>query len=105
MQERGLDISGHRSRVVKPEVIHNSDLILTMESGQAEALKVDFKQVRDKVYLLTELVGIPYDIEDPFRRGKEAFEATATELAELLDSGIGKILALARGAANVDTGD
>jgi len=95
MFARGLDTSMHHSRVVNQEIIENADLILTMERGHAEALKVEFPAKRDKIYLLTEMIGPPCDIDDPYQRGPHRFEETAKELENILELGIDKILELA----------
>ena len=38
MQERGLDISGHRAQQLTPDLVTASDLILVMESGHKRAV-------------------------------------------------------------------
>ena len=92
MQARGLDIGAHQSREVSAEIIASADLILTMERGQKEALQVEFPQLRDKIFSLTELVGMEYDIPDPFGKGIQDFEDTAAELESLLERGVSEIL-------------
>lgn len=95
MWERGLDTSSHRSRVVTEEIAKNADLILAMEAGHVEALKIEFWSKEDSIYLLSEMAGSAHDIRDPHRRGKARFEATAQELEGILENGIEKILELA----------
>jgi len=95
MLERGLDTSTHRSRVITTEIVQKADLILAMESGHVEALKFEFWNKEDKIYLLSEMAGPPFDIGDPYRRGIKRFRATAQELDEILENGIEKILELA----------
>jgi protein-tyrosine-phosphatase len=95
MARRGLDTSTHRSREVTLEIMQNADLILTMEKSHVEVLKLEFWFKEDKIFLLSEMAGPAYDIDDPYRRGLERFEATARELEEILSDGIDKILELA----------
>jgi len=97
MADYGLDISHHRSRVVNQEIITGADLILTMESGHAEALRFEFRAKRDRIYQFTEMTGLPYDIDDPFGQGLARFRETAQELANILETGFDKILELAGG--------
>jgi protein-tyrosine-phosphatase len=94
MRQRGLELSTHRSRGVTQEIIDNADLVLTMETGQKEALQIEFPEKRSKIYLLSEIIGKIYDIEDPFNRGEKAFEETAQELEDILAKGINKIIEL-----------
>jgi protein-tyrosine phosphatase len=95
MQARGLDISSHRSRVVTWEIMMNADLVLTMEGGHAEALRFEFRKKRDRIFLLSEMVGLPFDIDDPYNKGIKEFEGTARELEDILEKGISKIIQLA----------
>jgi protein-tyrosine-phosphatase len=95
MRERGLDTSSHRSRVVSEEIVQNADLILAMEAGHVEALKIEFWSKEDSIYLLSEMAGPAYDIRDPHQRGRARFEATAQELEGILENGFEKILELA----------
>lgn len=97
MAEYGLDIRQHQSRVVTWEIMMGADLILTMESGHAEALRFEFRKISQRVYQLTEMVGRPYDIDDPFGQGLSRFRVTAQELAEILEAGCERIVALADG--------
>jgi len=92
MLTQGLDISVHSSREVSDEIIASADLILTMERGHKEALQVEFSQQKDNIYSLTELVGMEYDIADPFGKGLQKFEEIAVELESMIDRGVREIL-------------
>jgi protein-tyrosine-phosphatase len=94
---RGVDIGDHRSRIVKGQIIRNSDLILTMEKGHKEALMVEFPEKEGQIFMLTELVGQPYDFPDPIGQPLEAFQEAARDLQHLLDGGFAEILKRARG--------
>ena len=92
MQAHGIDISAHRSREVNAEIIHTADLILTMERGHQEALRIEFSQQKDKIYSLTEIVGMKYDIPDPFGKGRQDFEEIAAEIESIIEKGADEIL-------------
>jgi protein-tyrosine-phosphatase len=91
MAERDFDIRSHRSRVVREEIIASADLILTMEQGHKEALQIEFPQQKENIYMLTELVGPPYDIPDPYGQGLDAFQETAQELETIITKGFDEI--------------
>lgn len=74
--EQGIDLSEHRSREVTAEMIAAADLTLTMEAGQAEALRAEFPEAADKVHLLSELGGKQWDLVDPVGGTKEDFRET-----------------------------
>ena len=80
LAELGLDLRDHFSRRVNREMLRSFDLILTMEKGQKEALKVEFPEVSGRVYLLSEIVGKSHDIRDPIGMPVEMYQATASEL-------------------------
>lgn len=95
MANRHIDIRSHRSRGITGEIIAPADLILTMEQGQKEALQIEFPHKKAKIFMLTELIGPPYDVSDPYGNGLEAFQETAQELENIIAKGIDKILQLA----------
>jgi protein-tyrosine-phosphatase len=73
------------------------NLILVMESGQKEALSVEFPDMRSKVFLISEMVGEQYDIKDPMGEPLEDFEATAEEFEQIFNQGYARIVQLASG--------
>jgi protein-tyrosine phosphatase len=85
MRVRGLDTSSHRSRIVDRKIIRSADLVLTMEAGQKEALRVEFPEQSKKIWMLSELAGPPYDIPDPYLQGSARYEEIVRELDHLLD--------------------
>jgi protein-tyrosine phosphatase len=96
MQERGLDISHHRSHSVNQELLEGFDLILTMESGHKEAIRAEFPQVSGRVYLLSEMAERTHNIDDPIGRSVVEFRATVDEIESIIDAGFQKIQEFAR---------
>ncbi len=91
----GIDISAHVTRGIVPSFLENFDLILVMESGQREALLIEFPYLRDRVYLLSEVVeAISYDIPD-LRSPQQSPEEIARDLSDLIQRGFPKICQLA----------
>jgi protein-tyrosine-phosphatase len=68
MKEWGMDINDHRSRMVDLEMLASFDLILTMESGHKEALRAEFMDFSERVYLLSEMIYQTHDVADPIGR-------------------------------------
>jgi protein-tyrosine-phosphatase len=95
LRERGIDISGHRSRPVSRELLSQFNLILTMESGHKEALRVEFPEYADRVHLLSEMIGASYSIPDPMGGLIEGFEETADEFERIFEQGFQNILRFA----------
>ena len=94
-EEAGLDLSQHRARNVETLALNSYALILTMEQSHKEALQVEFPQVSARVYQLTEMVGMNYDIADPIGGGTDDFRRTLQELKRLIAFGLPRIVTLA----------
>ncbi|MCA9949915.1 MAG: hypothetical protein KDE48_09730 [Anaerolineales bacterium] len=91
----GLDISEHAARMVELSHLANADLVLCMETGHAEALRFEFHEYADKVFLLSQMVGPAFSIEDPYGGPLKAYESMARELEDIIDRGLDKIIELA----------
>src|ERR1035437_9236851 len=92
--ERGLDLSGHRARMLTADQVRDADLILTM--GDAHARRVAELGGEQKVYLLAEYAGQPRedrDIPDPMGGDVAGYRETATLLDELLTAAIARMRA------------
>jgi protein-tyrosine-phosphatase len=92
VEERGLDLSGHQSRSVSLELLREFDLILTMTRSHQEALQVEFKELRDRVWMLTAFAGLPYDVPDPIGGPLSDFRDSAREIDTLLGRGFKRIV-------------
>ena len=91
----GLDIHEHRSRAITGELLQTADLVLVMESGQKEALQIEFSRNRKKIMLLSEAAeGRAYDISDPI--ADPSTVGTASQICGLIRLGFDNICDLAR---------
>jgi protein-tyrosine-phosphatase len=95
LEKMGLDVSEHKARTVSRKLMEGFNLILTMEQGQKEALRFEFPDLSKRIYLITEMVGLNYDVKDPMGGSTADFEDTAFELVQLISEGFGKIEKLA----------
>lgn len=85
----GLDLSGHRAQQMATWMCQTAELILVMEQGQKIELEQKFPLVRGKVFRLGELG--KFDIADPYRQPKEAFEAAYTDIARGVTDWVSRI--------------
>jgi len=95
MYNRGLDIEDHRSQPVNGNMLNTFDLILTMEQRHKEILSIEFPEISNRIYVLTEMVGNSYDIWDPIGASLDEFNNTADELENILTQGYGNIQRIA----------
>jgi protein-tyrosine-phosphatase len=95
LNERGIDFSNHRSRLVTGELINQFNLILTMEKYQKEALRIEFPSRAGQIYAMSDLVDAEYDIPDPIGGPQEEYHRTLREIEHILNLGWEKIVRLA----------
>lgn len=94
--ERGIDIQDHRSKSVSKEMLVSFNLILTMEHNQKEALQAEFPEVKNRVFVISEMIGQSYDIEDPYNSSLEEYRRAMDEIEHILDEGFDRIQFLAQ---------
>ena len=83
--ERGLDLSGHRARLLTRELVDEADLILTM--ARHHRARVDELGGEGKVFVLGEYAGKGDDeVSDPFGGDLAVYRDTAHELEALADA-------------------
>ncbi|MFN8488760.1 MAG: hypothetical protein U0350_14255 [Caldilineaceae bacterium] len=92
-QEVGLDLRQHRARRIEDvPALAAFDLILVMERSHKEALQAEFPALRQRIYLLSELAGPPYDISDPIGGSLDDFRYTVRELDVLIRTALPRML-------------
>jgi protein-tyrosine phosphatase len=100
----GFDVQSHKSKQVTAQLLSRYDLILVMETGHKEALRIEFPDQSKKVHMLSEVVdGLIYDIPDPFSREGEYDLDVANELHKIIKRGYKMILAMAKKKSNKST--
>jgi protein-tyrosine phosphatase len=91
----GLDLSGHRSAPVTPEVLEWADLVLTMSTSHL--LRIVALGYGDKAALLTSFAagdaadGAPDNIQDPFGGSDEVYEETLHLLDRLVQQALRRL--------------
>lgn len=91
LAKKGILINEHQSRQVNSDLLKSYRLILTMEQGQKEALRIEFPEIANRVYLLSEMIGQRFNVPDPIGGPQEEFDDTARELEKILANGMEKI--------------
>jgi protein-tyrosine-phosphatase len=82
--ERGLDLSGHRARLLTRELVEDADLVLTM--ARHHRARVDELGGEGRVFVLGEYAGRSGDeveVSDPFGGDLEVYRTTCGELEAL----------------------
>ena len=91
MNERGLNLTHHRSQGIHADLLREFDLILVMEDAHRRSLQRNYPDEADKVYLLKAMVGQDGNVDDPVYGTKETYRGTVEELEDLLVQGFKRI--------------
>lgn len=94
MAEQGFDLNNHTSHMLEEKDLQEANLVLCMESGHVEALQVEFPTYTPKVFLLSEMVGKRYNINDPYGQDLDTYRRMANEVSQIIDTGLDKIVSL-----------
>lgn len=94
LARRGLDLRNHRSKTVSADLLDEFDLILTMEAGHKEAIRVEFPGIAQRVFLISEMINSSASVKDPYGGPLEAYEQTAVTLESIITKGFARILQL-----------
>ncbi len=92
LKERGISLEEHVARTVTREMLERADAIVVMTRNHRDALCAEFPFARPKIYLLSQLNDIEYDIADPYGKPRAAYELCAKDLEQLLETGYDKLL-------------
>src|SRR3989454_4997313 len=91
--EQGLDLSGHRARLLTRDLVEQSDLILTM--ARHHRARVDELGGEGRVFVIGEYVGRGpegAEVSDPFGGDLDVYRDTCTELATLVAAAVDRIV-------------
>ena len=95
LKSYGIDASAHRTQVVTRRKIQAHNLVLCLASNHKEALRAEFPDLKDRIYLLSEMVGRSESIDDPIGGPLVEYQAVAREINEYLTQGLERIIELA----------
>ena len=90
----GIDASTHRSKIVTRRKLQNHNLVLCLASNHKEALRTEFPDLKDRIYLLSEMAGETESIADPIGGPMVEYQAAAREIRDYLIRGFDRIIEL-----------
>jgi len=89
--QMGLDLSGHSSRALTPELVCESGLILTMTQAHKNIVCSRYPDQRGKVHIISEYAGLSGDVSDPFGGSLPIYAACRDSLTEYITLVTGKL--------------
>ncbi|MGQ7936175.1 low molecular weight protein-tyrosine-phosphatase [Paraburkholderia sp. D1E] len=78
MKQRGISIENHVATALNMDHIKSAQLVLTMSTSQRQWIESKYVFSRGKVYRLGDHEN--FDVADPYRRGRQAFEASLAQI-------------------------
>ena len=91
-KQHGLDLSAHRAQQVAGWMCSHADLVLVMEVGHQQELEKRYPTARGKIHRLGEFGPQGgFDIADPYRQPRAAFEAAHAAIARGVDEWVRRI--------------
>ena len=84
LKEQNVDISRHRSRRIRAELMADADWIIPMTQAQEEALRRLFPQYVHKTRYLGDWGDQKKDVLDPWSGSLDVYRQTAHEIGKLL---------------------
>lgn|SRR3990167_3823606 len=90
LEKKRIDISSHRARQATLEILLDADLILVMEKEQQRNIELMFASLCGRVHR----IGMwgDFDVPDPYRMGKVAFEQAFDLIAQGVDAWFAKLI-------------
>ncbi len=95
LAERGIDLSHHTARQIDRHLLEQFALVLVMEHQHKQHLQTQFPDYADKVFLISEMTGEQYEIDDPAGGTLDDYRRTALEIEKIIHQGFDRIEQLA----------
>jgi len=92
MAEHGLDIRNHRTHSVTTADIAAASVVLGMTRDHVEALRLDFPDHADKIFLFSEMAGRRFDVPDPYGSSVASYRQAADVIMAVLEKGYERIM-------------
>ncbi|MDO9405012.1 MAG: low molecular weight protein-tyrosine-phosphatase [Polaromonas sp.] len=94
--EHGIDISQHRAQQVAGWMLTKADLVLCMEASHQRDLQKQYPLARGKIRRLGDFgAGGAFDIADPYKQARSAFETSHADITRGVNDWTGRIRQLA----------
>jgi protein-tyrosine-phosphatase len=89
---KGLDLTGHRSRTLSASAIAESDLIVTMGANHRAAIGIFDGDALDYTFLLSDFCDeLDGDVSDPIGGGIEMYARTYDMIQDCIESMAGRL--------------
>jgi len=94
LKSYGIDATAHRTQEVNHRKIRNHNLVICLARNHKEALRAEFPDLKERIYLLSEMVGKIDSVDDPIGGPLVEYEVVAREINEYIQQGFDRIVEL-----------
>jgi protein-tyrosine phosphatase len=94
MKKELIDLSNRTATQLTRDLLEQADLVFTMEEIHKKAILFYYPQFKDKIFTLKEFAGEKenLDIEDPYGKNIEVYEARYEEIKSAINRSFDKIV-------------
>lgn len=86
MTQYGVDINGHKSKPLTKNDVEAAELLVAMTDSHKVYISGLYPAAMDKTFLLSELAGESFDIDDPISGGLSEYARCAEEIKDCLEA-------------------
>lgn len=93
MEEDGVKVDGHLSRLFDREILEQADLVLTMTGHHRKVILDNYPEFSNKVFTVRGFLGqeANVDISDPYGQSEEKYRETRDEIKKISEMLLGKL--------------
>lgn len=90
-RELKLDLKNKKAKQIENELLEESDLVLAMTKYERDYLIKYYKNYKNKIFTLSEYVGVEGEIKDPYGGTVSIYKNTYNQIRELVSLLLSKI--------------
>ena len=90
-RELKLDLKNKKAKQIENELLEESDLVLAMTKYERDYLIKYYKNYKNKIFTLSEYVGVEGEIKDPYGGTVSVYKNTYNQIRELVSLLLSKI--------------
>lgn len=90
-RELKLDLKNKKAKQIENELLEESDLVLAMTKCERDYLIKYYKNYKNKIFTLSEYVGVEGEIKDPYGGTVSVYKNTYNQIRELVSLLLSKI--------------
>ena len=96
VEEKNAHLYFPSSKAISEKMVKDYNVLLCMGNNHSQFIKRNFPKSSNNIFLLSEMIGEKFEIEDPVGKTLKDYRKTANLLSNILKSGFSKISDLSK---------